>query len=317
MFEIVINPAGAGGAAMKAWKKAEPVFQKSGAEYHVTYSTRSHDLDAIAHDLTMHDREIDLVILGGDGSMNKALNGLMNLAHVRIGFIPCGSGNDLAKALGIPKDPIACARKILEGKVVRTLDFGEVTYLNACHFRNGRGDTEEPFTRRFHISSGIGFDAEICANVNVSKSKKFFNKIHLGKLIYLFVAMRIIFASHKIDALIQFDHQKPVKKKMLAAVAMNTAYEGGGFKFCPAADPQDGILDVCVWGDVSKADFFKMFPYAYSGAHLKFDSIDADQVSLVDIQADQPCWIHTDGEVECMSTHVQMQLAKEKLQYLN
>ena len=129
--------------------------------------------------------------------------------------------------------------------------------------------------------------------------------------------MRIIFIFRKVKAIVTLDNQKEFEKVILSTVAMNTGYEGGGFKFCPAADPQDGILDVCVWGDVSKADFFKMFPYAYSGAHLKFDSIDADQVSLVDIQADQPCWIHTDGEVECMSTHVQMQLAKEKLQYLN
>jgi diacylglycerol kinase family enzyme len=111
--------------------------------------------------------------------------------------------------------------------------------------------------------------------------------------------------------------EKAFHKKMLSSVAMNTPYEGGGFKFCPAADPQDGILDMCIWGDVSKGDFFKMFPYAYSGNHLKFDEIDAAQADVVEIITEEPCWVHTDGEVECMSTHIQMHLAKEKLQYLN
>jgi diacylglycerol kinase family enzyme len=58
-----------------------------------------------------------------------------------------------------------------------------------------------------------------------------------------------------------------------------------------------GILDMCIWGDVSKWDFFKMFPYAYSGNHLKFNEIDAKQADVVDVQLDEPCWVHTDGEV--------------------
>jgi diacylglycerol kinase family enzyme len=78
--------------------------------------------------------------------MNKALNGICNFPHVRLGFIPCGSGNDLAKALGIPVDPVKCAAKIIEQKVVRTLDFGEVTYFNAAsHFCDGRRIQKQHF----------------------------------------------------------------------------------------------------------------------------------------------------------------------------
>jgi YegS/Rv2252/BmrU family lipid kinase len=317
MFEIIINPAGAGGATTKEWKQVEPVFQKSGIPYHVTYSTLEHDLDAICQEITKIGNEIDLVILGGDGSMNKALNGICDFAKVRLGFIPCGSGNDLAKALGISMNPIKCAEQIIQQKVSRILDFGEVTYFNASHFCDGREDTDEIFHRRFNISSGIGFDAEICENAERSKAKKFLNKIHLGKLIYLLVAIRIIFACRKVNAVIQLDEREPIRKKILSAVAMNTPYEGGGFKFCPAADPQDGILDLCVWGDINTASFFKLFPSAYSGNHLKHKEIAAHQADVIDIQTDEPCWVHTDGEVECMSTHVQMRLAAEKLRYLD
>jgi len=317
MFEIVINPAGAGGAAKHAWKKTEPVFKKSGIPYHVTYSTLRHDIDAICQALTEKGEDIDLVILGGDGTMNKALNGIRDFEHTRLGFIPCGSGNDLAKALNISRNPLKCAARILEQKVVRNLDFGEVTYFNGSHFCDGREDTLVPFTRRFNISSGIGFDAEICENAERSKAKKFLNKIHLGKLIYLFVAARIIFVFHKMKAIVTLDQQKAFEKDILSTVAMNTSYEGGGFQFCPAADPQDGILDMCIWGDVSKRDFFKMFPYAYHGNHLKFNEIDARRMHLMDVQVEEPCWVHTDGEVECMSTHIQMKLSEQKLKYLN
>jgi YegS/Rv2252/BmrU family lipid kinase len=317
MFEIIVNPAGAGGATRREWSKVEPLFQKSGIPFHVTFSSLEHDIDAICCEVTGRGQDVDLVILGGDGSMNKALNGIQNFANVRLGFIPCGSGNDLAKALGISMNPVKCARKIIEQQIVRILDFGEVTYFNASHFCDGRSDTSVIFKRRFNISSGIGFDAEICENAERSKAKKFLNKIHLGKLIYLFVAMRVIFVFRKVNAFITLDDHEPIKKKLLSTAAMNTPYEGGGFKFCPAADPQDGILDMCIWGDVSKWDFFKMFPHAYNGSHLKYKEIDAKRADLIDVQLDEPCWVHTDGEVECMSSHVQMKLAADKLRYLD
>lgn len=317
MFEIIINPAGAGGATKRAWAEAEPVFVRNNVPYRVTYSALNHDIDAICHELTDKGKDTDLVILGGDGSMNKALNGIADFSHVRLGFIPCGSGNDLAKALGISLNPVKCAEQIVTGAVARVLDFGEVTYFNASNFLNGEADTSTPFKRRFNISSGIGFDAQICENVDHSKAKKILNRIHMGKMVYLFVALRVIFSNHKVNAAIRLDDKEPIRKKILSTVAMNTAYEGGGFRFCPAADPQDGILDMCVWGNVSKADFFKMFPYAYNGKHLKFKEIDAEQMQVMDVQLEEPCWVHTDGEVECMSSHVQMNLSKDKLRYLD
>lgn len=128
-------------------------------------------------------------------------------------------------------DPLQCAATILEQKVVRALDFGEVTYFNASHFCDGREDTAVPFTR-FNISSGI-IDAETCEKAERSKAKKFLNKIHLGKLIYLFVAMRIIFIFRKVKAIVTLDNQKEFEKVILSTVAMNTGYEGGGFEFLP------------------------------------------------------------------------------------
>lgn len=317
MFEVIINPAGAGGATKKIWLKAEPIFKASGIPYHITYSTLEYDINDICNDLTKSDQEVNLVIVGGDGSMNKALNGIYDFSKVCLGFIPCGSGNDLAKALGISMNPVECAKQIVQQQIIRILDFGEVTYFNALNFRNGRENTESVFTRRFNISSGIGFDAEICENADRSKAKKFLNKIHLGKLIYILVAIRIIFACRKFTGSMALDNHEPIHKQFLAIVAMNTAYEGGGFKFCPAAKGDDGILDVCAWGDIGAKEFFMLFPSAYSGKHLKHREVNAHQTNILDIQTDEPCWVHTDGEVECQSTHVQMKLANEKLRYLN
>jgi diacylglycerol kinase family enzyme len=62
MFEIIINPAGAGGATKRAWAKAEPIFKKSGIPYHVTFSKLNHDIDEICHEADQKGEDVDLVI---------------------------------------------------------------------------------------------------------------------------------------------------------------------------------------------------------------------------------------------------------------
>ena len=98
---------------------------------------------------------------------------------------------------------------------------------------------------------------------------------------------------------------------------MNTKYEGGGFQFCPHAESDDGLLDVCVGNHLSQFDFFRIFPYAYSGNHLKFKGVTEMKAKEIEIKVEKPMWVHTDGEVNCQSTHIQIHLLKEKLQMLN
>jgi YegS/Rv2252/BmrU family lipid kinase len=312
MIEVVVNPAGAAGRTLQVWKQAETYFKASGKPYRVHYSTIEHDIDAICKELTTEDRPVSLVIVGGDGSMNRAVNGIQNFARVKLGFLPCGSGNDLAKALHISKDLSVTVPLILEEKVQRHLDIGEVTYLNAVNPVHKGQNLSVPFTRRFNISSGIGFDAHICQQADVSRWKKKLNRFHLGKLIYIFIAVRLIFTTAKGKADLIHDG-KQRKDRILFTVCMNTAYEGGGFQFCPQADPQDGKLDYCTGGDLSKLDFFRIFPYAYFGKHVKFHGVHPGRCDSLEVKTERPMWVHQDGEVECMSDHVKMNLSAAKL----
>ena len=88
-FDIIVNPAGAGGKTAAFWKQWEPSF--SGVEYEVHFSSKEHGIKEITQELTSQGRDVNLVIVGGDGSMNEAVNGIADFSHVRLGLLPCGS----------------------------------------------------------------------------------------------------------------------------------------------------------------------------------------------------------------------------------
>lgn len=319
MFDIVINPAGASGRTIKKWKEMiEPIFLSSHVKYKVHYSTLHYDIPDILKELTGKGEDRDIVLIGGDGTVNLAVNGIRDFDHTRIGLIPTGSGNDFALGVGIKKDIEQCARNILEGKTKRIVDIGETIYFDRYDELQKEEASEDGLVhRKFMISSGIGFDAAICQKAQISKAKKVLNKFYLGKLVYIQTAIKIIASTKRVPSSITINGETKEYPKLLFTVGMNEPYEGGGFKFCPHAKDHDGLLDLCVGDGLSQFDFFRIFPYAYTGSHLKFKGVHSSRDEEVEIKTERPMWVHTDGEVVCKSTHIKMRILPEKLMMLN
>ena len=192
---------------------------------------------------------------------------------------------------------------------------GVLTY-HTRYDEKGNKVSDEPYSRRYNISSGIGYDAAISEQVQRSPWKKVLNAIHLGKLIYLFVGARLIFLHHHFKTKIQIDDQSYSYDKLLFIATMNEPYEGGGFKFCPTANPCDGILNTCIADGLGRIDFFRIFPYAMKGEHGKFKGVSLKEGKQIHIQTEQPVWVHTDGEVEYKTDSVTYHLMDEKLHFL-
>ena len=312
MFEAVINPAGAGGRTKSAWTETKQYLEQYHIQYREHLSTPEYGITDIIRDLTKDGRECDLLIVGGDGTMNEAINGIADFSKVRLAYIPSGSANDLAKALGISSDVKKVVESLAENQIRRRIDIGRTTLLN----RAAEDGTlvEDHTVRLFNISSGGGFDAAICEEVQRSAAKGVLNKIHLGQLSYIFVAVHQIFTTKRTHAKITLDHTDVREyDELLFTVGMNTAYEGGGFKFGPDADPNDGLLDLCVADHLSQWDFYRIFPYAYSGKHTSFDGVSMIKASHIEVETDMPVWIHTDGEIPGKSSHFILEIPDEKL----
>ena len=323
-FHVVVNPVGASGRTLKKFKPLLPLMESSGHEIKVHYSTKETGIGGVCHELTKDLSEEDvlyLIIVGGDGSLNDALNGMEHLDRIRLGYLPAGSGNDLAKGLGLGDDLEALTKQILKGEVKRRMDLGEVRLYHTSEElvekeRLGRYEDGGILLRRFHDSTGMGFDAAICQAADASRFKKVLNRMHLGKLIYLLCATRLIFTTRRPTVEVTVDGKTTTYDDCLLFVAMNNCYEGGGFRFCPDAQNNDGQIDLCIATPRSNAAFFRIFPSGYKGKHVRFPVIHMDRGSEVSVKSSTPQWIHTDGEVTCKSDEISIRMLKEQLSLL-
>ena len=310
MLHIVINPETASGKGAKAWSRIRPLFDKYGCDYKLHISEKPGDIGRILNELTSFDtgrlseKEFtDIVIIGGDGSMNEAVTSICDFEHTRLGFIPAGSGNDLAKAILKTRDRDELVQRIVKRETVRSVDIGLME----------SGENRS----LFNISSGIGFDARICHEANSIGLKKRLNKIGLGKLVYIFVAVKTILKNKKFFCQIEFDgNERLTYKRCLFAVGMNTAFEGGGFMFCPEASDEDGTLEFCIVDGISALKFFLLFPLAYFGKHIYFKGINIKRAKSVRIRTKTPVWLHTDGEVAFKTDDVRLSVYPQKLKLL-
>jgi YegS/Rv2252/BmrU family lipid kinase len=312
MYHFIVNPASRSGRGGKLWAQLESVLEERDTEYKVYFSKRAGYVAEHVRALTEawnsgdNPEAMKIIILGGDGTVNEALQGIADFERVEIGYIPTGSSNDLARDLQISNEPLELLDVILAGKVLRTMDVGVVS------FADGRP------SRRFAVSSGIGFDAAVCAEVLTSQLKDALNKVGMGKLVYLAIALKQILFAQKEAANIYLDgSEEPIHLKKFRFVAgMVHKFEGGGFKFCPNADDSDGLLDICLVGDISTPKILSALPSAFKGKHFKFKGIDEYRCRTLRVEVSSPLWVHTDGEVEQPAKKIEMSCLAGKLKML-
>lgn len=287
MYHIIINPVSRSGRGLQIWnKQVEPILREKKAEYRSYFSEKPGDVIRIVRELSARTQgDLSLLILGGDGTMNEALQGMEDPSRFILGYIPTGSSNDLARDLKIPKNPSEALELILNSENPRSMDLGTVVYPD--------GEM-----RHFAVSCGIGFDAAVCEEALHSKIKKTMNRLGLGKLTYLGIALRQLFAAKAVSGKLTLEGGAPIDiGNMLFTACMLHRFEGGGFMFAPDADAADGILDMCAVGDLPKSLILFALPTAFRGKHYRFKGISPYKAGALTIETSVPLWVHTDGEV--------------------
>ena len=250
----------------------------------------------LAEQIANLSRPCTLGVLGGDGTLNEVINGLAetDFSHITLGYLPTGSGNDFARALNLSCDVEKCMDAILSPSQCTAVDIG------LAH-------TQES-SRYFLVSSGIGYDADICRKVMVSPLKKAMNKIHLGKLTYVLIALKLLILYKACPVSVRMDKKETASlSKFFFITGMNMPYEGGGVKFCPKADFQDNLLDICMIGNLSKLKILALFPTAFAGKHGRFQGVTLTSCKRIDISSKSPLPIHCDGESLGVADHLTLQ----------
>ena len=315
MYYFIVNPASKTGVGEKYWKRVEKVLKEKRVPYQVEVSVRAGHVEELVRRITKNAKEetVHLVILGGDGTVNEAIQGIEDFEKVVISYIPTGSSNDLARDMGITKNPEEALEAILKAEREIYMDMGLAHYDEASI----EGKKVEISDRRFMVGCGMGFDAAVCEEVGRSKMKNLLNKVKLGKLVYLGIALKQLIQSEMIDGYVTVDDEEPIYiKRMYFTVAMVHHYEGGGFKFCPNADAKDGLLDLCVASNATKLKVLRIIPTAFDGKHVRFKEIQMLRGKRVVIEANKPMWVQTDGEVKAQAKKITVSDFGEKVHFI-
>lgn len=325
MYYCIVNPSARSGKGKEIWEKLETKFEEKGLKYRAVFTKGPGHAKKLAQNLTSNNSEakaasepIKLVVLGGDGTLNEAINGIQDFENTLVGYIPIGSSNDFARDLSYPKNVDDLIDKIIEGKLVRQLDLGRLTYNSMSRETSRLHEDRISVTRMFDVSSGIGFDAAVCEQALSSGTKNFFNKLGLGKLTYGFIALRQLFSAEKVPCDIILDNGETIHlKRFIFIAAMIHHYEGGGFNFAPKANLTDGKFDLVYGGNMPSFRMLFALPFSFFGHYYWIKGIGHHVVSKVTVKTDRPMWVHTDGEVSVKSDNITWECLQKKLGMMN
>lgn len=208
------------------------------------------------------------VAIGGDGLVGCLAGALMNTGSA-LAIVPGGRGNDFARVLGIPPDPQAAARLVMDGDE-RLIDVANV---------NGR-----PF---IGIAS-VGFDSDANRLANETRLVK-------GNLVYLYAGLRTLVEWKPATFEVVVDGKRHSATGYGVAVA-NSKYYGGGMYLVPHAELDDGRLDVLLTTQDPKLHHLMLIPKLFKGRHVDDPYLRWLAGSEIEVSADRPFTVYADGD---------------------
>ncbi len=247
-----------------------------------------------------------ILIFGGDGTVHRHLAQLVRLG-LPVLVVPCGSGNDFARALNLRSvsDALSAWRQFVSSSgSVRQIDLGVITPLDADGRPALREAASQPSRNQtpetgnyFCCVGGVGLDAEIARRAN-----------QLPRWVrrrggYLLSLLPALFRFKPIPVKLQSDQPglsaiRYDGPAIVVAFANAPAY-GDGIKIAPGARLDDGKLDICVVGKMGKSRLLRLFPSVYSGSHLGISEVKCFQTERLRLETERPMDVYADGEYVC------------------
>lgn len=271
MLHFIYNPIAGKGRSAQFRAALEPKLRALGLD-HAFHETRGRrDAIGIARKLTERaDAPMDIVAMGGDGTLNEVLNGLANPSKARLGIVPCGSGNDFAAAAGIPDTPEGALELLLHGEAKPTdfLECGGVRGINVI---------------------GTGIDVDILRRYGRMKLLK-------GSAAYLASLVLTLF-NFRAKGLREIADGGERAHRAMIACCGNGQRIGGGIPVCPKAVIDDGLMDIVIVDDISRPGIPAAFMKLMKRKILELPTTAFRRDSRVRLEAAGPMPIQIDGEI--------------------
>ncbi len=182
-----------------------------------------------------------IVVMGGDGTIGEAVNGMVG-GSTELGLVPLGTGNDLARSLGIKPNDVPSAVQVLATGQPESIDIGWER------------------DRLFVLMAALGYPALVSEETNRMRRLK-------GSLAFFASVYKALRRMQTITVAMTLD-SRTTELECTSILVQNTPYCGGGQLMAPNASLQDGQFDVVVIGPIGKLDLMMNFPKVYSGRHV-------------------------------------------------
>ncbi len=241
---LISNPNAGAGAAARIEEQIREALKAKGIPFRAFRTEQAGHATELARQAAAEGVGTVLSI-GGDGTNLEIAEGLLG-SGTAMGLIPAGTGNDLIKTLGIPKNPLEALDYVLN-HAPRPMDVGLLNgkpFLNVC---------------------GTGFD------VSVLDHAERFKKHLRGLLPYMLGLISAIFSNKPIHVTLEEPDSKPAARDILICTIANGRYIGGGIPICPAAAPDDGMLDLVTVESIPRLRIFRYLPGLMGAKILSFD----------------------------------------------
>lgn len=268
---FIINPVAGGGKAKKLLPVIDKYMVKTGKIYDIVLTSRPKEATIISKQ-AIEKGYTTIVAVGGDGTINEVAIGILESGKGTLGIIPSGTGNDLARTLNIPFDPIEAMDIIIKGNK-KQIDIG---FVNNNPFLN--------------IAS-IGLDSEVVKNTEKIKIRI------RSRIAYVIGVLSTLFNFKDKRVQLEIDDVSMDKNIFLIAVG-NGKYYGGGLKILPMAIAEDGYFHVCVINKASKIKLLFLFPSIFKGKHIKFrKDVEIFKAKKIKIVTEEKTYLNIDGEI--------------------
>lgn len=270
---VITNPASGGGRGKRVSAQVVDQLRERGVQAEVLFTQGRGDGARLAHE-ALDSGATQIAICGGDGTIHEVVNALVG-ANVTVGLVPCGRGNDLARALGVPKDVSGIVEMLMSGRE-RVIDLGRI------------GE------RYFCTVASLGLDTVVAKEV-------YENRVPFsGKVAYTLAVLKCL-GPFKCPHVILIGDFGTFEGRIFVAATGNTAFYGSGIQVVPSAVADSGHLDVCVVPGGSKWMALRLFVKAFAGRHVDSDLVQVKKTKTLSIASEEVLWIFADGEPVCQT----------------
>lgn len=272
IFFFIVNPTSGNGKSKNIFPEIEEYLRKNNISFQSVYTEYKGHAVKLAEEISRNEQVKAIVAVGGDGTLSEVINGAFP-TDIPIGYIPTGTGNDFARSMGIPREPIEAMKYILK-MGIKNIDIGKI---NGHFFAN---------------VASMGFDAEVANYVNHTKLKNY-----LGKVVYVLGVIKALWTFKPKKLHLTIDGKDYFFDKVWLVAFANNKYYGGGMMISPNSVNDDGMLDIVLVNNLTRIKLLKLFPTIFKGKHINYSQVTVLKGKNIKVIADEKYIVQTDGEI--------------------